>query len=186
MVATRLPVLLGWVPIYIAAVAGAAAMVLTNCLTTEEAYRDIEWGAVFLIAGMIPLGIALEQTGAAALIAGSVVDSVAGFGPIAVLGALLVLTAVGTQAIPSSALVVLMAPIVLGAASTSGISPYALMVAVAITASASFTSPIANPANLLVMGPGGYRFSDYVRVGLPLTLVVFLVLILLTPVLWPL
>ena len=186
MVATLLPVLLGWVPIYIAAVAGAAAMVLTNCLTTEEAYRDIEWGAVFLIAGMIPLGIALEQTGAAALVAGSVVDSVAGFGPIAVLGALLVLTAVGTQAIPSSALVVLMAPIVLGAASTSGISPYALMVAVAITASASFTSPIANPANLLVMGPGGYRFSDYVRVGLPLTLVVFLVLILLTPVLWPL
>jgi di/tricarboxylate transporter len=180
------PVLLGWVPIYIAAVAGASLMVLTGCLTMDEAYRDIEWPAVFLIAGMLPLGIALDRTGGAALVAGYVVDSVGRFGPTAVMAGLFALTSVGTQIIPTAALVVLMAPIVLNTAAVMGISPYALMMTVAMAASASFGSPVSHPANVLVMGPGGYRFIDYMRVGLPLTLVVFVIVVLLTPVFWPL
>jgi di/tricarboxylate transporter len=186
MAGVLLPVLVGWLPIYIAAVAGASLMVLFGCLTMEEAYRDIEWQAVFLIAGMLPLGIALEQTGAAALIAEQVVGSVGRFGPLAVMAGLFALTSAGTQIIPTSALVVLMAPIVLSTASTMAISPYALMMAVAMAASASFASPVSHPANVLVMGPAGYRFTDYLKVGLPLTLVVFVVVMLVTPLIWPL
>jgi di/tricarboxylate transporter len=180
------PVLLGWVPIYIAAVAGASLMVLTGCLTMDEAYRDIEWPAVFLIAGMLPLGIALDRTGGAALVAEQVVSSVGQFGPVAVMAGLFALTSAGTQIIPTAALVVLMAPIVLNTAAGMGISPYALMMTVAMAASASFGSPVSHPANVLVMGPGGYRFTDYVRVGMPLTLAVFVMVILLTPIFWPL
>jgi di/tricarboxylate transporter len=179
------PVLLGWMPIYIAAVGGASLMVLTGCLTMDEAYRDIEWPAVFLIAGMLPLGIALDRTGAAALVAESVVESVGRFGPIGVMAGLFVLTSAGTQIIPTAALVVLMAPIVLNTAAGMGVSPYALMMAVAMAASASFGSPVSHPANVLVMGPGGYRFTDYLRVGLPMTFVVFVVVVLLTPIFWP-
>ncbi|MEJ2343625.1 MAG: SLC13 family permease, partial [Gemmatimonadales bacterium] len=179
------PVLLGWVPIYIAAVAGAALMVLTGCLTMDEAYRDIEWPAVFLIAGMLPLGIALDRSGAAALVAEQVVTSLGRFGPVAVMAGLFALTSAGTQIIPTAALVVLMAPIVLNTAAGMGISPYALMMTVAMAASASFGSPVSHPANVLVMGPGGYRFTDYLRVGLPLTFVVFVFVVLLTPVFWP-
>ena len=186
MAGVLLPVLLGWLPIYIAAVAGASLMVLVGCLTMEEAYRDIEWQAVFLIAGMLPLGIALQQTGAAAMIAEQVVSSVGRFGPLAVMAGLFALTSAGTQIIPTAALVVLMAPIVLSTASTMAISPYALMMAVAMAASASFGSPVSHPANVLVMGPGGYRFTDYMRVGLPLTLVVFVVVMIVTPLVWPL
>ncbi len=179
------PVLLGWIPIYISAVAGASLMVLAGCLTMEEAYRDIEWPAVFLIAGMLPLGIALDQTGAAAWVAEQVVTSVGRFGPIAVMAGLFALTSAGTQIIPTAALVVLMAPIVLDTAAGMGISPYTLMMTVAMAASASFGSPVSHPANVLVMGPGGYRFTDYLRVGLPLTFVVFVVVVLLTPIFWP-
>ena len=179
------PVLLGWIPIYISAVAGASLMVLAGCLTMEEAYRDIEWPAVFLIAGMLPLGIALDQTGAAAWVAEWVVSSVGRFGPIAVMAGLFALTSAGTQIIPTAALVVLMAPIVLNTAAGIGISPYPLMMTVAMAASASFGSPVSHPANVLVMGPGGYRFTDYLRVGLPLTFVVFVVVVLLTPIFWP-
>jgi len=179
------PVLLGWIPIYISAVAGASLMVLAGCLTMEEAYRDIEWPAVFLIAGMLPLGIALDQTGAAAWVAEWVVASVGRFGPIAVMAGLFALTSAGTQIIPTAALVVLMAPIVLNTAAGIGISPYPLMMTVAMAASASFGSPVSHPANVLVMGPGGYRFTDYLRVGLPLTFVVFVVVVLLTPIFWP-
>ena len=186
MAAVLLPVMMGWVPIYIAVVMGAAFMVLTKCLTMEEAYRYIEWKAVFLIAGMLPLGMALDRSGAARLLAEGVVGVLGPFGPYAVLFGLLVITFLGTSIIPTSALVVLMVPIALKTSVSLGISPYALMMGIAMAASSSFTSPISHPANVLVMGPGGYRFIDYVKVGVPLTLVVLLVLMLILPVLWPL
>jgi di/tricarboxylate transporter len=178
--------MMGWVPIYIAVVVGAAFMVLTKCLTMDEAYRYIEWKAVFLIAGMLPLGTALDQSGAARLLAEGVVGMLGPFGPYAVLLGLLVITFLATSIIPTSALVVLMVPIALKTSVSLGISPYALMMGIAMAASSSFTSPISHPANVLVMGPGGYRFIDYIKVGLPLTLVVLSVLMLLLPVLWPL
>ncbi|MFK5953963.1 MAG: SLC13 family permease [Desulfobacterium sp.] len=186
MAAVLLPVMAGWVPIYIAVVMGAAFMVLTKCLTMEEAYRYIEWKAVFLIAGMLPLGMALDQSGAARLLAEGVVAVLGPLGPYAVLFGLLVITFIGTSIIPTSALVVLMVPIALKTSASLGISPYALMMGIAIAASSSFTSPISHPANVLVMGPGGYRFIDYVKVGGPLTLLILLVLMLTLPVFWPL
>jgi di/tricarboxylate transporter len=185
MAAVLLPVIVGWVPISIAAVAGAVLMVLTGCLTMEEAYRHIEWRAVFLIAGMLPLGLAMEQTGTAQFLAEGLVATLGGLGPLAVVAGLFLLGAAATQVMPSAAVAVLLAPMAFNAAVSLGISPYALLMAVAMAASASFLSPVAHPANLLIMGPGGYRFVDYIRVGLPLTLVVLVVLLLVLPVFWP-
>ena len=181
-----LPVIIGWVPIYIAAVIGAALMVLFGCLSMDEAYRQIEWKAVFLIAGLLPLGTALDQTGAARLIAEGVVAFVGPFGPRAVMLGLVALTFLATCFVPTAALVVLMAPIVLNTSTNMGLSPYALMMAVAMAASASFMTPISHPANILVMGPGGYRFMDYFKVGGLLTVVVLIVIMFILPVIWPL
>ncbi len=186
MAAVLIPVIMDWVPIYIAVVIGAAFMVLTRCLTMEEAYRYIEWKAVFLIAGMLPLGTALDNTGAARILAEGVVGTLGPFGPYAVLFGLLAITFIATSIIPTAALVVLMVPIALKTAASLGISPYALMMGIAMAASSSFTSPISHPANVLVMGPGGYRFIDYVKVGVPLTLVVLVVLMIVLPIFWPL
>jgi di/tricarboxylate transporter len=186
MISILLPVILGWVPIYIAAVIGAALMVLSGCLTMEEAYRQIEWKAVFLIAGMLPLGTALNQTGAAKMIAEGVVGLVGPFGPQAVLLGLVALTFLATCFVPTAALVVLMAPIVLSTSANMGLSPHTFMMAIAMAASASFMTPISHPANILVMGPGGYRFLDYLKIGGLLTLVILAVIIFVLPVLWPL
>ncbi len=179
-------VLTGTLPIAVAAVIAAALMVLSGCLTMEEGYRSIEWQAIFLIAGMLPLGIALQDTGAAQLAANGVVGLLADFGPWAVIFAFYGLTALATLFIPTAALVVLMAPVVMSASYGLGVEPQTAMMAIAIAASASFGSPIAHPANLLVMGPGGYSFADYLRVGLPLSLVVMIVTMIFLPLIWPL
>jgi di/tricarboxylate transporter len=186
MVGVLLPVFLGCVPIYIAAVVGAALMVLSGCLTMEEAYRQIEWKAVFLIAGMLPLGIALDQTGAAKLIAESVVAVAGPYGPQAVMSGLVALTFVATCFVPTAALVVLMGPIAMSTAANMGLSPYAFMMAIAMAASASFMTPVSHPANILVMGPGGYRFGDYLKIGGLLTLVIMAIIIGVLPFFWPL
>ncbi len=181
-----LPVILGWVPIYIAAVVGAALMVLSGCLTMEEAYRQIEWKAVFLIAGLLPLGIALDKTGTARLIAEGVVTFVGPFGPQAVMFGLAALTFLATCFVPTAALVVLMGPIVLNTSINMSLSPFAFMMAIAMAASASFMTPISHPANILVMGPGGYRFLDYFKVGGLLTLVILAIIVFILPLFWPL
>jgi di/tricarboxylate transporter len=186
MVAILVPVIIGWVPIYIAAVTGAALMVLCGCLSMDEAYRQIEWKAVFLIAGLLPLGTALDQTGTARLIAEGVVTLVGPFGPQAVMLGLVALTFLATCFVPTAALVVLMAPIVLTTSTNMGLSPHAFMMAIAMAASASFMTPISHPANILVMGPGGYRFMDYFKVGGLLTFVILIVIIFILPVFWPL
>jgi len=186
MAAVLLPVILGWVQIYIAVVIGAAFMVLSRCLTMDEAYRFIEWKAVFLIAGMLPLGVALDSTGAAALVAKAMISILGPFGPYGVLFGLLVITFIATSIIPTAALVVLMVPIALDTSAELGISPYPLMMGIAMAASSSFTSPISHPANVLVMGPGGYKFMDYVKVGVPLTLLILAILMLAIPLFWPL
>lgn len=185
MVAVLLSAILGFVPIAIAALTGMAAMVAGGCLTMEEAYHSIEWKVLFLIAGMLPLGMAIENTGAAQMGAGALIGMVGDLGPRWVVAALFGVTVLGTQVIPTAALVVLMAPVALGAASALHISPQLLMMTVAMAASASFASPLSHPAHLLVMGPGGYKFMDYVKVGAPLTLVVMAVSIWLLPILWP-
>ena len=186
MIGVLLPVILGWVQIYIAAVIGAALMVLVGCLSMKEAYRQIEWKAVFLIAGMLPLGTALDQTGAAKLIAEGVVALVGPLGPKAVMLGLVALTFTATCFVPTAALVVLMGPIALNTTSDMGLSPNAFMMAIAMAASASFMTPVSHPANILVMGPGGYRFTDYLKIGGLLTLVILVVLMVVLPIFWPL
>lgn len=186
MVAVVGTALLGWLPIYIAGVAGAAAMVVTGCLTMDEAYREIEWRAVFLIAGMLPLGVAMESTGAAAFLARAAIGAVGDFGPLAVIACLFLLTALCAQTMPTAAVAVLLAPIAFDTAEQLALSPEALLMTVAMSASASFMSPVAHPANVLVMGPGGYRFTDYIRIGLPLTLLILVVVLVVLPIFWPL
>ena len=185
MLCVLFPVMMGWVPIYISAIIGAACMVITGCLSMEEAHQSIEWKGIILIAGMLPLGSALDATGAAAFLADGVVKTVGPLGPVAVMAGLMALTFLATCVIPTAALVVLLGPIVLNTAATMGISPYALMMAVAMAASSSFMTPISHPANIMVMGPGGYKFSDYLKVGVPLTITVFVVVMLVLPILWP-
>ena len=181
-----LSVMLGYAPISIAAVVGGSLMVLTGCLNMEQAYRSIDWRAIFLIAGMLPLGTAMQETGAATYLANQVMFLLGDAGPWPVIMGLYVLTAMATMIIPTAALVVLMSPIVLSAMADMGLQPETAMMAVAMAASASFTSPISHPANILVMGPGGYRFVDYLKVGVPLTIVVFITVMVLLPILWPL
>ncbi len=185
MSAVILSAISGMVPISIAALAGASLMVLTGCLSMEEAYRAIEWKVVFLIAGMLPLGAAIENTGVAQMGASALIGAVGDLGPRWVVAALFTVTVIGTQIIPTAALVVLMAPVALSTADTLGISPHLLMMTVAISASSSFASPLSHPAHLLVMGPGGYRFMDYVKVGVPITILALLISVGILPVLWP-
>jgi di/tricarboxylate transporter len=180
-----LSVLAGLLPIYIAAISGALLMVLTGCLTMDDAYRAIEWRAVFLIAGMLPLGLAMSSTGAAELLTSQVVKLVGGLGPLALVAALYMSTAVAAQVMPTSAVAILMAPIALSTANQLGISPYALVMTISLSASASFMSPVAHPANVLIMGPGGYRFIDYIKVGLPLTIVCLITTLIVLPIFWP-
>ncbi|MDX1614872.1 MAG: SLC13 family permease [Candidatus Promineifilaceae bacterium] len=186
MIAVLLSVLFGWLPIAVAAVVGATLMVLTRCLSMEEAYRYIEWSAVFLIAAMLPLGTAMANSGTADFLANSMMAAVGSAGAMVVLAGLFIMTILASQVMPNAAVVVLMAPIALNTAADLGVSPYTFLMGIAIAASASFLSPVSHPANVLVMGPGGYRFSDYIKVGLPLTIIVLLVSMLLLPIVWPL
>lgn len=176
----------GLAPISLAAVAGAALMVLFRCLTMDQAYRAIDWRVIFLIAGMLPLGHAMQGTGTARYLAETLAASLDGHGPWAVIAGLFLLTSLGTTVVPAAAMAVLMAPIALSTAGALDIAPEPVLMAVAIACTASFLSPVSQPANLLVMGPGGYRFTDYLKLGAPLTLIVFLVTALALPRLWPL
>jgi di/tricarboxylate transporter len=177
---------IGVLPIAIAAVTGAALMVLSGCLTMNEAYRAIQWKAIFLIAGMLPLGVAMQTSGTAEFLAAGVQRLTEGYGVMVQLVGLFLLTGLAAQIVPNPVVVVLMAPIAISTAQSQGFSPYALMMVIAVAASSSFLSPVGHPANVLIMGPGGYRFKDYVKVGLPLLLLIMLVALLVLPVFWPL
>jgi len=178
-------VVLNWLPIYIAAIAGALLMIITRCLSVEEAYRAIEWKAVFLIAAMLPLGMAMQKTGAAVLVAGAVLDLVGSFGPTAILAGIMTLTLILNQFIPSPVNAVVMTPIAIASATGLGLSPYPFVMGIAYAVASSFMTPVSHPINIMVMSPGGYHFSDYFKNGLPLTLIVLIVSVLLLPVVFP-
>ena len=160
-------------------------MVITGCLTMDEAYSAIEWKAVFLVAGTLPLGIAMEKTGTAQFLASLLIDAVGNMGPMALLAGFYVMTNLLTQFMSNAASTVLIAPIAINAAQQVGSDPRALLMAVAIAASAGFLTPVAHQSNVLVMGPGGYRFGDYLKIGLPLDLLTFAVAMLMLPLIWP-
>jgi di/tricarboxylate transporter len=155
-------------PIVVSALTGALAMVLTGCLEPTEVYEAVQWDVVFLLAGVIPLGVAMESSGAAALLAEFVVASATVLPLLAVLGLFYVVTALLTNVISNNASVVLMVPVAAEAAASLGASAFSFVLAVTFAASTAFMTPVGYQTNLFVYGPGGYRFTDYVRVGGPL------------------
>ncbi len=165
---------------------GALLMVLVGILTMDQAYRSIEWKSVFLIAGMLPLGTAMTKTGAASLLAGHIVAWLGPAGSWALLAGFFFLGTLLTQVMNGPAVASVVAPMAIRAALAIGANPRSLAMAVALSTSMAFLTPLGHPVNVLVMGLAGYRFRDYLRVGLPLTLLLSALILLLLPVLWPL
>ena len=165
--------------------AGALVMVILNILTMEQAYRVIDWRIVFLVAGMLPLGMAMTKTGATALFAKALIDVVGPYGPQALLLGLLILTVLLSQAIKGAAVSAVIAPIAIQAAEQLGVDPRALAMGVALATSMAFVTPLGHPVNILMMGPAGYRFRDFFKVGLPLTVLLFVIVLVLMPIFWP-
>jgi di/tricarboxylate transporter len=159
------------VPIVVSALGGALAMVLTGCLRSTEIYDAVHWDVIFLLAGVIPLGIAMETSGAAALLASAVVSTAAFLPLIGVLAVFYLATALLTNVISNNASVVLMIPVAIDAARALGADVFSFVIAVTFAASTAFMTPVGYQTNLFVYGPGGYKFTDYVRVGAPLQLV---------------
>ncbi|MFZ1397690.1 MAG: SLC13 family permease [Candidatus Promineifilaceae bacterium] len=176
---------LGWLHISVAAVLGAVLSILTGCLTMDEAYKSIEWKSVYLIAGMLPMGIAMENTGAALFLSEQIIAVVGGLGPRGIMVGLFVLTTLLTAFMSNAAAAVLVAPIAIQSAYALGVEPHAFVMGTAIAASNSFVTPIGHQACVLVYGPGGYRFFDFARVGLPLTLIIWVLMTLFLPIFFP-
>jgi len=176
---------LGVLPIMLAATSGAMIMVLTRCLTPKEAYESIDWPILMLIAGTLPLGHALENSGAARLLADLIIGGVGAYGPWVVLGAVFLITFSLTEVMSHAAAAVLVAPIAYNAAVDMAVSPEPFFMAVAVAASMCFMTPISHQSNALVMGPGGYKFYDYLKVGAPLNLSIWLLATLLIPLVFP-
>jgi di/tricarboxylate transporter len=174
------------IPIVILAMAGAALMILTKCLRTDEALRSIDAGTIFLLAGTIPLGLAMETTGLAQLMVDGLVAALGHASPVIFLSVFYLLTNLLTQLLSNNAVAVLLVPIALNLSVTLGVDPKPLLMAVAFAASASFMTPMGYQTNAIVMGPGGYTVRDYLRIGVPLSLIMWLLASLLIPVIWPL
>lgn len=163
---------------------GALAMMLTGILTTEQAYSAIGWRSVFLVAGMLPMGIALAKTDAAALLAGGMVSLLGNFGPLALLAGICIVTVILTQAMNGAAVAAVIGPVAIHIAEQTGSNPRSFVMAVALSASMAFITPLGHAVNLLVMGPGGYNFRDYLKIGLPMTIFLFLTLLFILPMVW--
>ncbi len=175
----------GALPVAAASMLAALVMVLTGCLSMDEAYEAIDWKSVVLIAGMLPMSLALEKVELVDVVAQGLTDGLGSAGPRVVLGGLFLMTSVFTQVLSNTATTVLVAPIALVTAQEMGVSPYAFLMAVAMAASMAFASPVASPVNTLVMGAGNYRFGDYLKLGVPMSLLMLLVSVLVLPWLWP-
>lgn len=175
----------GLTSIAAASLLAALMMVLTGCLSMDEAYESVDWKSIVLVAGMLPMATALESAGLVNIVATGVTGALGSFDPRVIMGGLFLLTALFTQVLSNTATTVLIAPIALATSAQLGISPYAFMMAVALGASMAFASPVASPVNTLVMGAGSYRFSDYLRVGAPLIFIGLVITLLALPLLFP-
>jgi di/tricarboxylate transporter len=174
------------VPSVAAVLLAALMMVFTGCVSMKNAYASINWESLVLIAGMLPMATALEKTGGIQLIVNGLVGSLGEMGPLALMTGLFLLTSIFSQVISNTATTVLVAPIATMAAANMEISPYPLLMTVAIAASTAFSTPVASPVNTLVLGPGGYKFIDFVKIGIPLQLLVMVLALLAVPMLFPL
>lgn len=186
MVAVVVTITVGWLATSTAMLIGALLMVLSGTLSMDEAYEAIEWRSVFLIAGMLPMGLAMENTGTAQLLANQITALVGGLGPLAVLMGIFIMTALLTEVISNAAATVLVVPIAIDAARGLEADPRAFVMAVVLAASTSFLMPIGHQANVLVFGPGGYKFTDYTKVGVWLNLIILILVLLFLPLIWPL
>jgi di/tricarboxylate transporter len=175
----------GVVPAVVAGSLAALAVVLTGILSVEQTYRAINWTTVILVGAMLPLSTAIMQTGAAQMIADSLIAVVGGAGPTALLAGLFVLTAILGQLISNTATALIIIPVAVVAAGEMGVSPQPVLMCVAIAAAAAFLTPVATPTNLMVMEPAGYRFGDYWKFGLPMMLWFLVVAVFLVPRIWP-
>ncbi len=176
----------GLLPVYVAFTAAILALVLTQVVSVREVYASIDWPVVILLGSMIPLGRALETTGGTDLIASGIVNIAGGLGPLFIMALLLVVTMTLSDVMNNAATAVVMAPIAATLASQLGVNLDPFLMAVAIGASCAFLTPIGHQNNVLVMGPGGYKFGDYWRMGLPLELLIVAVAIPLIALVWPL
>jgi di/tricarboxylate transporter len=165
---------------------GALAMILAGMLSMDQAYAAIEWRSVFLVAGMLPMGIAMTKTGAAALLSEYILRLLGERGPLALLAVLVILGTLLTQVMSGAAVAAILIPVAIGAAQSTGNDPRAMAMGVALATSMAFITPLGHPVNILVMSQGGYRFRDFVRVGLPLTILLIILVLTLLPVFWPL
>lgn len=173
------------VPIQVGALAGAALMVATRCLSRERAYRSVEWPVIILLASLIPLGTAMEKHGLASGAAQLVMQVVGEHGPLAVLAALYLATAVMTEFMSNNAAAVLLAPIAISTAQALGVDPMPFLVAVTVAASTAFATPVGYQTNTMVYQAGSYRFTDFARIGIPLNVLFFLLSLWLIPRYWP-
>jgi di/tricarboxylate transporter len=174
----------GAVPPAVAGLLAAGAIVVSGVLSIEEAYRGIGWTTVILVAGMIPLSTAMTQSGAAERLADGLVDVVGDAGPrVLLLGLVLIVFVLG-QLISNMATALIVIPVAISAAGELDVSAKPLLVGVAVASAAAFLTPVATPANLMVLEPGGYRFGDYWKLGLPLLVLFGVVAVLLVPVFW--
>lgn len=177
----------GLLHISVAGMVGVLLMVVTGCVRPEEMYRDIEWWVIFLIAFMMPLGIAMDDahSGTARWLAESLVDAVGDLGPYVVLAGLILFTTLITEVMSNAAAAVLLAPIGIAISVGMGFEPYPFLMGIAIGASTTFLTPIGHQSNLLIYGVGNYRFTDFPRVGAPLNALLFVVAMLVVPAVWP-
>ncbi|EIY5022447.1 TPA: SLC13 family permease [Klebsiella quasipneumoniae subsp. similipneumoniae] len=173
------------IPNPIAAIIACLLMGKFRCINAESAYKAIHWPSIILIVGMMPFALALQKTGGVDLVVKGLMDVAGGEGPYLMLGCLFVMCAAIGLFISNTATAVLMAPIALAAGKSMGVSPYPFAMVVAMAASAAFMTPVSSPVNTLVLGPGKYSFSDFVKIGVPFTVLVMVICVLLIPVLFP-
>jgi len=176
----------GGMEISLAMVIAAVIMILLRVLTIEEAYESVDWRTVFLVAGMLPLGLAMQETGTAQYLADLMLDIFGPHGPIASLAGVYLLAAMITQPMSNAAAIVLITPIALDVAFGLDANYKTFVMAVVIGAATSFLTPVGHKANVLVFGPGGYKFTDYARVGALLTVILLIVSMIFLPIFWPL
>lgn len=175
----------GVLPILATALIGSVLMVVTRCIEAEEAYDAIDWQVIVLLAGVLSLGVALEKTGAAALISTGIVSSVGHWGPVAIVSAFFAVTSLLTAVMSNGATAALLAPVAISTAAALGVSPRPLLMAVTFAASVSFMTPVGYQTNTIIYGPGQYRFADFLKVGTPLNIIVWIISTIAIPIIWP-
>ncbi len=171
-------------PILITSLLGCLAMVLTRVLRLDEAYHAINWQVIFLLAGILPLGLAMQNSGAAGVIAGKAVGAVGDMGPVAVLAVVYLMTSVMTDTMSNNAAAVLLAPIAISTAQQIGVDPRPFLMAITFAASTGFSTPVGYQTNTMIYNPGGYKYTDFLRTGVPLSILFWILSVIFIPKLW--